>query len=254
MKLEVEINDDSTVITLPDGQGRLVVANPDKAIDTTVNLYLKDGKLAGIDDSSAAKVADGLVRIEPAWDQEADYLAKSFSEYAVEKGVFKKDPLPAIKIPGSQRATIEKFRDMILTVLNGLGFRSLTIPKKKFKGKPRHKFTKQVSQIPFHVDHDGAKATVYWQKRNEMLIKAGAVMKPQPDLNKDGSVGFSAKFALKLRSEHTDSFQNFVTTKDIVLKSVNEVGLFLYFAGTNSWLVLKDDDGKSIDEWTVVKE
>lgn len=78
-------------------------------------------------------------------------------------------------------------------------------------------------------------------------------MKPKPELNKDGSLGFSAKFAEKLRSEHTDSFDNFVTTKDIILKSVNEVGLFLYFGGTNSWLVLKDDNGKSINEWTVVK-
>jgi hypothetical protein len=43
-----------------------------------------------------------------------------------------------------------------------------------------------------------------------------------------------------------------VTTEDVVLKSVNEVGHFLYYAGTNSWLVLKDKDGKTIDEWTVV--
>lgn len=254
MKLEVEIHQDSTVMTLPDGQGTITVTSASKSTDTGVNLYLKDGKLIGIDDPSASKKADGVIWIEPAWDQEVDYLTKSFSEYAVEQGIFKKDPLESIKIPGSQRATVDKFRDMILTVLNGLGFRSIFVPKKKFKGKPSHRFTKQVSQIAFHVDHDGAKATVYWQKRNEILIKAGAVMKPQPDLNKDGSLGFSAKFALKLRSEQADSFKDFVTTKDIVLKSVNEVGLFLYFAGTNSWLVLKDEDGKSINDWTVVKD
>ncbi|GAA2973276.1 hypothetical protein [Lentilactobacillus parakefiri] len=130
------------------------------------------------------------------------------------------------------------------------GQQSNSVPK----GKSRHKFTKELAKIPFYVDHDGAKATVYWQKRNEMLIKAGAVMKADPKLNKDGSLGFSAKFAQKLRSEHTDSFQNFVTTKDIILKSVNEVGLFLYFAGTNSWLVLKDKNGKSINAWSVVVE
>jgi hypothetical protein len=56
-----------------------------------------------------------------------------------------------------------------------------------------------------------------------------------------------------LRSEHADDIQDFVTTRDIVLKSVNEVGLFLYFGGINSWLVLKDEAGKSINDWTIVK-
>lgn len=253
MKLAVEINDDSTRITLPDGQGTIVVTNTVDQANAGVNLYLKDGKLISVQTEPTDK-ADGVIQIEPAWDLEAGYLAKSFSEYAVERGILKKDLLETVKIPGNQRKTVEAFRNLVLTVLNGLGFRFVFVPKKKFKGKPRHKFTKQVSEIPFYVDHGGAKATVYWQKRNEMLVKAGAVMKAEPDLNQDGSLGFSAKFAQKLRSEHADSCQNFVTTKDIVLKSVNEVGLFLYFAGTNSWLVLKDENGKTIDEWTKVVE
>lgn len=254
MKLAVEINSNETVVTLPDGQGKITVSSMIKAETDAVNLYLKDGKLTGVQNRPKANQADGVIHIEPTQEQEANYLAKSFSEFAVEQGLFKKDSLENIKIPGDQRVTIEEFRDLILTVLNGLGFRSLFIPKKKFKGKPIHRFTSQISQIPFYIEHDGAKATVYWQKRNEMLIKAGAVMKPKPTLNKDGSLGFSAKFALKLRSDHEGDFKDFVTTKDIVLKSVNEVGLFLYFAGTNSWLVLRDADGKSINEWTVVEE
>ncbi|KRK89604.1 hypothetical protein [Lentilactobacillus sunkii] len=254
MKLNVEINESSTVIELPKGQGKILITSENLSNPGTVNLYLKNGKLVSVQDEPVDKKFDGVIVIEPAWDLETDYLAKSFSEYALEQGMTKADQLENIKLPGSQRPTVEKFRDLILTVLNGLGFRSIFMPKKKFKGKPRHRFTKQVSQIPFHVDHDGAKATVYWQKRNEMLIKAGAVMKPDPELNKDGSLGFSARFAERLRAEHADSFDDFTTTEDIVLKSVNEVGLFLYFGGTNSWLVLKDDSGKSINEWTVVKE
>ena len=34
-----------------------------------------------------------------------------------------------------------------------------------------------------------------------MLIKAGATMMPEAPLNKDGSVGFSARFGEKLRDE-----------------------------------------------------
>ncbi|WP_054700207.1 hypothetical protein [Secundilactobacillus odoratitofui] len=78
-------------------------------------------------------------------------------------------------------------------------------------------------------------------------------MKAEPTLNADGSLGFSARFAQQLRAEHQTAFNNnFVTTEDIVLKSTNEVGLFLYFAGTNSWLQFKDADGKTLDEWAAV--
>ncbi|GMA45249.1 hypothetical protein GCM10025853_27060 [Tetragenococcus halophilus subsp. halophilus DSM 20339] len=58
----------------------------------------------------------------------------------------------------------------------------------------------------------------------------------------------------QLRDEQKDKIQNFITTEDIILKSVNEVGLFLYFGGTNSWLVLKDNNGQTIDEWSKVKK
>lgn len=140
----------------------------------------------------------------------------------------------------------------ILAILDAFGY----VMKKKEKRKPtkaQHRWSKEVSQIEFYVDTRESKATVIWQKRNEMLLKAGATMMKEAPLNKDGSVGLSAKMGNALREEHKDAFKNFVTTKDIVLKSVNEIGLFLYFAGTNSWLELVDKDGKTIDEWTVVK-
>ena len=117
--------------------------------------------------------------------------------------------------------------------------------------KPKHYWSKEVSVIDFFVDYNDSKAICRWQSRNEMLIKKGAVLKPQASLNKDGSLGFAAKFALQLREINKDKINNFVTTEDIILKSVNEVGNFLYFAGTNSWLVLKDKDGKTIDAYTV---
>ena len=88
-----------------------------------------------------------------------------------------------------------------------------------------------------------------------MRVLAGAKMLAEAPLNADGSLGFSARFAKQLRAEHADALdpKTATTTKDIVLKSVNEVGLFLYFGGTNSWLVLKDPDGKTIHDWTVVQ-
>ncbi|MGL5042103.1 MAG: hypothetical protein ACRC6X_03240 [Culicoidibacterales bacterium] len=61
------------------------------------------------------------------------------------------------------------------------------------------------------------------------------------------------KMGRKLRQDNEDALNSFETTADIRLKSVNEVGLFLYFGCLNSWLKLKDSSGKTIDEWTRVE-
>ena len=124
----------------------------------------------------------------------------------------------------------------------------------KSSGKAQYRFTKAIAEIPFYVDYDGAKAEVQWLKRNDMVIKKGAVLKQDMPLNQDGSVGFSQKFALTLRQEHADAIgSDFVTTADIHLKSVNEVGHLLYFAGTNSWLILKDQAGQTLSSHAIVK-
>lgn len=120
--------------------------------------------------------------------------------------------------------------------------------KPKKPAKAQHHYRKALSAIPFYVDYQGAKAEVYWRKRNELAISAGAILVKEAPLNKDGSLGFAARFALNLRQEHADAIDQGRTTKTVVLKSVNEVGHFLYFAGTNSWLQLKDEDGHTLDE------
>ena len=120
------------------------------------------------------------------------------------------------------------------------------------QGKVRHRWSKEISEIDFYVDYNDSKAEVRWRKRNEMLIKKGAVLKSEIPLLNDGTMGFADKYTLQLRSMNEDKIKDFVTTDDIILKSVNEVGHFLYFAGTNSWLVLKDKDGKTINEYTAV--
>jgi len=121
----------------------------------------------------------------------------------------------------------------------------------KQSGKARHRWSKEIADIDFYVNYEGAKAVVRWVKRNEMLIKKGAVLRKETPLLKDGSIGFAAKFALMLRQMHAAQIKDFVTTEDIILKSPNEVGHLLYFAGTNSWLVLKDEQGKTLNEYSV---
>lgn len=83
-----------------------------------------------------------------------------------------------------------------------------------------------------------------------MLIQAGAQLQTEVPLNKDGSVGFSARFAQKLRSDRQTAIAGSQIKTDVILKSPNEVGLFLYFGGTNCWLQLKDESGRTLDDWS----
>lgn len=123
------------------------------------------------------------------------------------------------------------------------------IPKTKVATKTQHRWKKSIANISFIVDAFDSKATVIWQKRNELRIIKGATLRENYLLNKDGSVGLDARMGTQLRQEQASKIKKFTTIEDIILKSVNEVGLFLYFGGTNSWLVLKDIDNKSIDEY-----
>lgn len=225
-------------------------------------LFLNDGKIVtlAITDSfdSSHITYDQLIYLDfPLKAEKDDYIAYLNNEmhlagqpYAVK--------LKNSVFPEDTEQIVSSTFSTIFFILERFGFPLTRLKKSDEKTnkpktvKPRHKWTKEVSQIEFSVDRLGAEAKVYWIKRNEMLIKSGAKMMPKAPLNKDNSLGFSARFGEQLRQEHHNQFQDFITTEDIYLKSVNEVGLFLYFGGTNSWLELLDEGGKSINEWTIV--
>ena len=163
------------------------------------------------------------------------------------------------KVPSHQTKVLTAYLDKLTPYLDLLGYQFKAVQETpaepaKSSGKAQYRFTKAIAEIPFYVDYDGAKAEVQWLKRNDMVIKKGAVLKHDMPLNQDGAVGFSQKFALTLRQEHADAIgSDFVTTADIHLKSVNEVGHLLYFAGTNSWLILKDQAGQTLSSHAIVK-
>ena len=117
--------------------------------------------------------------------------------------------------------------------------------------KANHKWSKEISEIEFTFTDRGSEGKVYWQKRKELLLKAGAKLTPDPQLNKDGTLNFSAKVAKTLRADHADKIRDGITTEDIIFPSPNEIGIFLRFGGDNTWLNLKDKDGKSLHDWSV---
>ena len=261
LHLTVDLKKTKTLIDLAD-QAHLIIEQTTKLPkkEAVILFLLRDNQLVALglaeEKATYKEVSfDHSILLKPTWDTELAYLAQAFLDDAKESGLTLEATPTTVKIPKSAVATVTNYKETVTFILERFGYSLFKkpAPKKARPAKARHKWTKEVSQIPFYIDTRQSKATVFWQKRNEMLIKAGATMMPEAPLNKDGSVGFSARFGEKLRDERKGQFKDFVTTEDIVLKSVNEVGLFLYFAGTNSWLELVDENGKTLNEWTVVE-
>ncbi|WP_374285751.1 hypothetical protein [Lactococcus sp.] len=199
---------------------------------------------------------DQVLIIEAAvYDIEKLYLVQFFIQEALDAGL-KLAQLPdnLTKIPQNIYKACAKSTDEILSALTAFGIK---LEKKKYvPAKAQHRWKKALAGIEFHIDYEGAKAQVIWQKASEMRILAGATMLPDTlaPRRKDGSLGIQATFTASLRQVNQAKWnaENWTTTEDIILRSVNEVGHFLYFAGTNSWLQMVDENGKSIHEWAVV--
>jgi len=119
--------------------------------------------------------------------------------------------------------------------------------------KDQHRWRKEISDIAFTFTDRGSQGKVFWQGRKELRLLAGAKLTPDPQLNKDGSLNYSAKFAKSLRADHADKIVDGVTTEDIIFPSPNELGIFLRFGGENTWVSLKDENGKSLHEWSRVE-
>ncbi|MCL2094937.1 hypothetical protein FWH13_02350 [Candidatus Saccharibacteria bacterium] len=118
--------------------------------------------------------------------------------------------------------------------------------------KPQHKWSPDLADIEFTFEDRGSLGKVYWRSRKELILKAGAKLTPDPQLNQDGTLNFSTKLAKFLRMEHADKIKDGVTTSDLTFPSPNELGTFLRYGGNNTWLNLKDKDGKTLDDWSKV--
>ncbi|MBL1229104.1 DUF4357 domain-containing protein [Enterococcus sp. BWB1-3] len=260
VNLKVKINEKKINIQFEDREGEInIIDAEDKSINLAhpaVYFLLKDNKVNYIGKVSESYTLDSsnfnkIIVITPPWEIEPLYLEQLFLTEAKENKLKLVDPVTEeVKVPANQKKAVTEYKNEVLLILEKFGY-SLQVKKAK-PAKASHRWTKAVSQIEFYVDSRESKATVLWQKRNEMVIKAGAILKPEGRLNKDGSIGMDMKFGDKLRDDHKEAIKDFKTTEDVVLKSVNEAGLFLYYGGTNGWLEMKDSSGKTIDEWTKV--
>lgn len=259
IKVAVEIDQQTTSIHF-DEQGLMVIHRELTKLPSLPKeqliLYFQGREAQAVDygqafDKKVLKKADSLVTISVPWDVEGRDLAQQMLE-AWRKNALKTTGLfEEHKIAANHYPVVAKYQELLFTLLTTFGYENQKIKAKP--AKAQHRWSKKVSEIPFYIDYNGAKGEVIWQKRNEMRLLAGATLTQKMPLNKDGSIGFSARLTEKLRADYADKISEGKTTEDILLKSVNEVGIFLYYAGTNGWLVLKDKNGKTIDGYTVVK-
>lgn len=223
---------------------------PKEFDDEAIFIFLKDRNVIGLSIGTVENMdnASNFLEIDVPENVIASdffyFLTKELNQSGYETNVDY-----TMTISKESARIYQKYWDEILPILMAFG---LQVVKPK-KAKPRHKFNKDLSEIPFTIDYKGSKATVYWIKRSEFLIKKGATLVENAPLTKSGVIGFAGKFGLRLRQEQQSHIEGNILTSDITLRSVNEVGMFLYFAGTNSWLQLKSPEGKTLDELTIVK-
>lgn len=241
------------LIVLPDEGGQLeIVENPPSPKKNSVVFLIKNNQVIAVMDDrtyDTSITAERFIILTPTWDMMTEYLVQYYRQkYMLQN-------LEETMIPSEQVKNVEACTVLFDPLLDWMGYgphvKAATEKKAPKAGKPQHKWSKELSNHPFYVDYQGSKATVYWQKRNQVRIEKGAILSQEIPLNKDGSIGFSARLSEKIRQDNQSAISGNRTIEEVILKSVNEMGMFLYYGNTNGWLVLKDDEGLTLNELTV---
>lgn len=235
MKLSVDWQPERTVVTLPDEQGQILFSDrASKRPAGSVQLFVQDGQVRAIDEEVAATEVVTIQLPETV------------------------DLAAAREILRGMMTELTTAETPFLTLITGLllrfgiRFTPPASPKQARPTKARHRFDKTLVDHVFYVTRNGSKASVRWTARTEMTIEAGAILSQERGINRDGSVRYDTKYGEKLRADYAAAIQASVTTQPVRLRSVNEVGMFLYFGNANGWLELVDAEGQTLDELTRV--
>ncbi|KRM11977.1 hypothetical protein ABTQ33_00820 [Paucilactobacillus suebicus] len=244
IELKVSMSETKTKVELPDEQGTLIFSSkPIEIPDHGIQLFINESYLVSVDDEP--KKYDEVLTIQLPWSIEPKLVGRVMQNRIGET---------EIKVPQSQIKAMQSYLDMLTKTTARLGVvLSKKAVAKKDPAKPRHKFYKDMVNMPFKVNRNGSEATVFWTASKEMTVKAGAKLTGEKIMNKDGSMRYGTKYGEKLRADHADAIDGLVTTKDVKLRSVNEVGLFLYYGDTNGRLELINEYGQTLNELTIVK-
>lgn len=203
---------------------------------------------------------DKLITITVPSQLNLEYLEYIFVKEAIQNEIKldSKHQIIEPNISKEQKNAINEFRDKILFILKNFGYDIFSLTNnyksvdKSHSGKTRHKWSKEISNIKFTAKLKSGSCEVIWKSKNELVLLSGAKLVENPQMNKDGTINYSAQFAQKLRLDNLDKIIDNVTTVDIVFMSPNQLGMFVFFGGQNTWAELKDSNGKTLDEWSKV--
>ena len=76
-----------------------------------------------------------------------------------------------VKIPKSAVATVTNYKETVTFILERFGYSLFKTGAEARPAKARHKWTKEVSQIPFYIDTRQSKATVFGKSAMKCLLK-----------------------------------------------------------------------------------
>lgn len=267
IKLNVNITDLETNIEFEDKEGNVKILDiNDLELNTsnkTLYILLKDKNIKYITktlEEITDKKLDKLIAITVPNDINLEYLEYSFLQDTKENKV-KLINKPIIKEPKIEEKQIKdtiEYKNKVLFVLEKFGYELFKVKEnneetKTTSVKARHRWTKEISKIIFTAKSKGGEGKAIWQSRDKLILLSGAKLVEDPQLNKDGTINYSAQFAEKVRTDHADKIVKYVTTEDIIFPSPNILGIFLFYGGQNTWLELIDDNGKTLDEWSRVE-
>ena len=172
-------------------------------------LFFAQKECQAIGKTIEPKKWDKVILIQLSWEIEAPHMIASLLEKAQASGLtIMTDETLDRKIPTNIQKKLATPNEEILTIFSLFGY-SLGEQQKTEKKKPakaRHRWSKKISEIPFTVNFRNSQATLYWLSRNEMLIKSGATLLTEAPRNKDGSVGYSAKYGEKYETTSKSIF------------------------------------------------
>lgn len=288
IKLDIVINDSKTIIWFDNKQNNIQILDFNNDIGVNefdINSYINNEEnililLSENNIKYIVKSTDNYILKDQKIDKiivisvpskiNIEELEYTFFKEAVENNIkiengfedkFKEyEILNKTKLWEEQESDINEYKDKVLVILQRFGYnlfkvenRAKLVDKKVPVAKPRHKWSKEISNIKFTAKLRGGEGTAIWKSKNELVLLSGAKLVKDPQLNKDGSINFSAQFAEKFRLDYADKVLCNITTEDIIFKSPNQLGIFLFFGGQNTWEELKDSTGKSLNDWSIVK-
>lgn len=160
LHLTVDLKKTKTLIDLAD-QAHLIIEQTTKLPkkEAAILFLLRDNQLVALglaEEKATYKEVyfDHSILLKPTWDTELAYLAQAFLDDAKESGLTLEATPATVKIPKSAVATVTNYKETVTFILERFGYSLFKkpAPKKARPAKARHKWTKEVSQIPFYID------------------------------------------------------------------------------------------------------